>query len=390
MKRSLFRPGLLLGLGALALGAAESASAQDLVVEGGVVVIQSSKRATRQGRLVIRQGKVKAAGAASKVKRPKGVQVLRFPGGYVVPGFVDASAGLGLVGGRDERTSIMAPDVTVSSRIDPKHRDFAHARAAGITTCLVTPGWANLLGGRAALVKTTGALVALKRPILKLALGSYVLQRNRVPTSRAGVLALLRETLRKHHGKRDGGVLSAFARGELRAVVSLGGASDLRALLGLSDRYGLPLVLAPTFKVGKRALASLAAAGQSLSGRTVLLGPWTGAQRRDTFKTAALLSKAGARVAFVSESPDVPASGLRQTVALAIQGGLSPRKALAGITETPAAALGIEHRVGSLLPGRDADFVVFDGPPLRLSSRVLAVYVGGRRVYARPAPKAKD
>jgi imidazolonepropionase-like amidohydrolase len=49
----------------------------------------------------------------------------------------------------------------------------------------------------------------------------------------------------------------------------------------------------------------------------------------------------------------------------------------AAITATPAEVLGLGERVGSLLQGRDADFAVFSGDPLDLTSRLLAVYVAG-------------
>ena len=42
---------------------------------------------------------------------------------------------------------------------------------------------------------------------------------------------------------------------------------------------------------------------------------------------------------------------------------------------------GIEERVGSLEAGKDADFVLFVGDPLDMTSRIAEVFVDGRRVY---------
>ena len=53
---------------------------------------------------------------------------------------------------------------------------------------------------------------------------------------------------------------------------------------------------------------------------------------------------------------------------------------LAAITIHPAQIAGIDGRVGSLTPGKDADIVVMSGHPINLLSRVRAVYIEGRRV----------
>ena len=71
----------------------------------------------------------------------------------------------------------------------------------------------------------------------------------------------------------------------------------------------------------------------------------------------------------------------RAAAAVAVRNGMTPAAARRAITSAPAAALGISDRVGSIERGRLADLVVFSGDPLDLRSRVLAVYVRGRRVF---------
>jgi len=63
-----------------------------------------------------------------------------------------------LGGDRDEVADAFEPDVSTAPGLDPLHRDFAAARAAGITTALVLPGEQDLVGGAGALVKTTNTL----------------------------------------------------------------------------------------------------------------------------------------------------------------------------------------------------------------------------------------
>jgi N-acetylglucosamine-6-phosphate deacetylase len=56
-------------------------------------------------------------------------------------------------------------------------------------------------------------------------------------------------------------------------------------------------------------------------------------------------------------------------------------EALRAITLEAAKALGIDDQVGSLAVGKAADLVVFSGPPLSTSSRVLRVFVDGNAAF---------
>lgn len=53
--------------------------------------------------------------------------------------------------------------------------------------------------------------------------------------------------------------------------------------------------------------------------------------------------------------------------------------AFAAITSVPAEIMGLGDRLGSLKAGRAADFVVWDGDPLELSSAAQIVYIDGVR-----------
>lgn len=79
---------------------------------------------------------------------------------------------------------------------------------------------------------------------------------------------------------------------------------------------------------------------------------------------------------------------LRMAAILALRGGLPAERALAAITRVPAEILGVDDRVGSLAPGRDADLLVLTGQPLDINSHVRQVYVGGEVVFDAPATDA--
>ena len=62
---------------------------------------------------------------------------------------------------------------------------------------------------------------------------------------------------------------------------------------------------------------------------------------------------------------------------------MSEADVLRAVTLSPAEALGVADRMGSLEVGKDADVVVFDGDPLSIRTWASQVYVGGRLVYER-------
>ena len=61
--------------------------------------------------------------------------------------------------------------------------------------------------------------------------------------------------------------------------------------------------------------------------------------------------------------------------------GLPREEAIRAMTIRAAQIAGIEERVGSLLPGKDADFVVFADDPLLVASSPSLVAINGQAVY---------
>ena len=60
--------------------------------------------------------------------------------------------------------------------------------------------------------------------------------------------------------------------------------------------------------------------------------------------------------------------------------GLSKEQALRSITLSAAEILGIDKRVGSLDPGKDATFFITDQHPLQISSNPVEAYIMGKKV----------
>jgi len=127
-----------------------------------------------------------------------------------------------------------------------------------------------------------------------------------------------------------------------------------------------------------------------------------------SIENAALLHKSGVQVAVRPDSTTIDFIGtagrdllhLPVEAGFAVRGGLPDEAALAAMTIVPARVLGIDHRVGSLAPGKDCDAIVTDGDILHYQTFVQYAVVDGKLVYdkekelyfahIRPRPKKPE
>ena len=112
-----------------------------------------------------------------------------------------------------------------------------------------------------------------------------------------------------------------------------------------------------------------------------VLGPTLARTKVETaekdFASAGILERAGVKVCITTDAGVVPQEYLRTSVSMAHRAGMSEEGAIRAMTLTPAEIIGIDHRVGSLEVGKDADILILDGHPLELLSQVERVFVNG-------------
>ncbi|KAI7898530.1 uncharacterized protein BX663DRAFT_461655 [Cokeromyces recurvatus] len=90
-----------------------------------------------------------------------------------------------------------------------------------------------------------------------------------------------------------------------------------------------------------------------------------------------ILWRASIPVALKSDHPVLNSQRLMFEAAKAAHYGLPAQEALKAVTSTPANALGLGHRLGSIKRGYDADLVIWDRDPLTLGASPLQVLVDG-------------
>lgn len=367
------------------------------------------------GTVLVANGKIRAVG--ENVALPEGCTVIDADGATLMPGFVDAHCHVGLweeglkFEGDDgnEMTDPVTPHLRALDGINPRDLGFEDARAAGVTTLFVLPGSANVIGGQPVCLKTAGISIdemAIRQPAgLKVAFGENPKRvyhsKSKMPTTRMGVAALMRQNLvdaqtyaRKVARAKETGEqapdrdlrLEALANALARRVpmrAHAHRADDILTALRIAEEFNLDLVvehcteghhIAPLLaEKGVRAVV-----GPSMSCRSKV------ELRERNYETAAILQKAGVMVAIMTDHPVVPIHHLPLCAALAAKAGMGREAALAAITLDAARICGVEHRVGSLEPGKDADMVLLDGHPFDLETNVLTTWIDGQVVYQRP------
>lgn len=390
-----------------------------------IVTQQPGAQAIRYGDLVVREGRIICIGTSRPAEEPgwplcpptPELPVRDMAGnGWIVPAFVDLIGHVGLVevnseSGAQDGQSVrptIAAHVRVADALRLSMRSVTTARRGGVGFVLAEPQGPAVLSGHSVLARTLDRADSVQLPAaaLHVQVGDATRRDESTLGSRSGVHAWLRDTLAKGRrlqaglrkppadpaerswlaeAKADSGLV-ALANALERGTPIFARAhrkEDIAALIRLATEQQLPLVI--TGGAEAHLLATeLAAAKIAVVLGPVRLRPDDFANRAATVQAAAILHRAGVRVALASADSHNNRH-LRWEAGYAAEAGLPPDAALAAITSVPAAIVGLPA-LGQLRVGALADLVVLDGPPLTLQGHVTAVMSGGELELAPRQP----
>lgn len=361
---------------------AAPARADDLLIRAAKVYTMTGPPLT-PGAVLVTDGKI--ARVAAKLEPPAGAKVIDLGQGVLMPGLVDAYSQAGIAGNAAEVTREITPDYRVLTAVDWRARALREALAEG-TTCLgLAPGTDGVFAGLSCTVKPAGARRAVQSEtglVITMASdpasGNAARQRPdsiyvRQPTNRMGVVWMLRSTFDRAARQKSPelAVVREALAGRRRVYAVSRTENDLVSLLRVAKEFKFT----PTVIGGHEAYKlreELAAAKVP-----VILGPLTtsasglGPESSEVlWNQPGLLREAGIPFA-------LSGGQLLEQARFATRFGLPPDAALEAITRTPAQLLGLDGRLGTLEPGRDADLLALDGEPLELSSSIQWAVVDG-------------
>src|SRR5215472_10717305 len=368
------------------------------------------------GTVLVKDGRITAVGESVVV--PEGVEVVDAAGGWVLPGFIDAHAHVGVHeeaegwAGSDtnEMTDPVMAQVRAIDAINPADLGFRDAITGGVLAVNVNPGSGNPIGGQTVALKSWGRSVdemVLRQPSgLKSALGENPKrvwgEQRKTPATRLGTAAVIRGAFvdaanylakidaeqRKPENKRKPvdrdlklEALARVLRREIPWRQHSHRADDIATAMRIADEFGYRLVL--DHGTEAHLLADVIAAKDI----PVVIGPLFTSRSKVELRNRSLanpgrLASAGVTIAITTDHPVVPIHFLIHQATLAVKEGLDPDVALRAVTINPARILGVADRIGSLEPGKDGDLVIWSGDPLDVMSRAERAYVDGREIYA--------
>lgn len=381
-----------------------------IFIKNGHIYTMAGK-VLENGSILIKDGKIIEVGEDLKV--PENAEVIDAQGKMITPGFIDAHCHLGMfeegIGfeGSDgnEMTDPITPQLRAIDSINPMDISFREAYEGGVTTAVTGPGSANVIGGTFAALKTYGHRVddmVIKDPVaMKIAFGENPKRvyngQKKSPMTRMATASLLRETLFKaqtYMNKKENedetkrpdydikmeAMLPVLKR-EIPVKAHAHRADDIFTALRIAKEFNIDITLDHCTE------GHLIAEDLAKEGKTAIVGPSFGSRSKfelqnKTFETPKVLIEAGVKVAITTDSPVIPLQYLSLCAGLAHKAGLDEMETLKAITINAAEIVGLDHRIGSIEVGKDADIVIFDGNPIKdIDYKTYMTIIDGKVVY---------
>ena len=392
------------------------------VVYRGARIHTASGPVIERGVMIVLKGKILDVGAEGAIKIPANAKVHDMTGKVIIPGLVDTHSHIGIFGrlgasgDGNEMTGPVQPGLRAIDAINPNDPGIRMALAGGVTTANIMPGSGNAIGGQTLYVRLKGTIVEAMRIMAGRVLGGIKFAngenpkgayggKNQAPGTRMKIAALQRDQLTKaqaykrqwdtfNKAKADGKSATPPERDinldplvevlEKKRTVHFHchRADDIMTAVRLSEEFGFELVLQHCTEgylvaeeLAKRGIWVSLTLVDSPGGKPEVMGLLE--------ENAAILTKAGVKVAINTDDSVTESRFFLRTGAIALRGGLTEDAALKTLTLHGAQMLHLDERIGSLDKGKDADFVVLSGAPFSVYTQVLETYIEGERVFDR-------
>ena len=354
--------------------------------------------------VLVRNGKVAEIG--KNINKDIGIRI-DGTGMHLTCGVIDEHSHIAISRGVNECTEVSTAEVSIADVVDSEDIDIYRQLAGGVTTSQLLHGSCNPIGGQSAIIKLRWGFSPEEMKFegapgfIKFALGENVKKsrsstNNRFPDTRMGVEQVYRDyfTRAKEYKIANQQKEAGFRRDlDLETVVEiLDGEryischsyvqSEINMLMHVADEMDFKVNTFTHILEGYKVADKMAKHG---AGGSTFSDWW--AYKYEVVDAipynAALMHEQGVTTAINSDDAEM-ARRLNQEAAKAVMyGGVSEEDAWKFVTLNPAKLLHIDHKVGSIKEGKDADLVLWNDNPLSVYARAEMTFVDGLKLFDR-------
>lgn len=343
---------------------------------------------------------------------------------HLTSGIIDEHSHIAISRGVNEAGKAITAEVSIGDVVNADDINIYRQLAGGVTASQLLHGSANPIGGQSALIKLRWGQTPEKMKIqdadgfIKFALGENVKQSNwgdhrtvRFPQTRMGVEQVFYDGfIRAKEYQAEWEIYNAKNKREKRKAQAPRIDLELEALSEILDtqrfitchsyiqsEINMLMHVADSMKFrvntfthileGYKVAEKLKAHGAAAS----TFSDWWAYkfEVNDAIPyNGAILHNQGVLTAFNSDDAEM-GRRLNQEAAKAMKyGGVSAEEAWKFVTLNPAKMLHLDHRMGSIAKGKDADLVLWSDHPLSVYAKVKQTYIDGICYYDEARDKA--
>ena len=337
---------------------------------------------------------------------------------HLTPGIIDEHSHIAISRGVNEGSHAITAEVRIGDVIDSDDINIYRQLSGGVTTSHLLHGSANPIGGQTALIKMRWGSTPEEMKFeaadgfIKFALGENVKQSNwgdeftiRYPQTRMGVEQIMRDGFQaaleyrqtwKTWSERSGNnppLIQPRKNLQMETLLEILDSkrfitchsyvqSEITMLMRLAESFGFRVNTFTHVLEGYKISDKIKAHGASAS----TFSDWW-AYKYEVIDAlpynAAMMAEKGINVCINSDDAEM-GRRLNQEAAKAVKyGGISEEEALKMVTLNPAKTLHIDHRVGSIEKGKDADLVIWSDNPLSVYAVAQKTFVDGKLCFDR-------
>lgn len=384
-----------------------------IALQGGTIHTVSDG-VVENGTIVFENGVITAIGAGIDI--PAGARVVDVSGKHIYPGLIDSYSQVGIseIGSVDvsNDTNEMGdfnPNIRAELAVNGESRHIGTTRSAGILVTLTTPGGGLISGLSSAMnmegwtweeMSLEGAAamnVNWPNPNARGGRGGFGGfggggQGQAPPTYEEQVQSLktffgdaraYRDAVAAGERVRTDSRYDAMIPvldGEIPVVVAANGVAQINDAITWAESEGVRIAIrggADAIHVADRLVANnipvILTSTMAAPGRA-----YEGYDRE--YSMPARLHEAGVKFAISGGSGAAYTNRLQWEAGVAVAFGLPEEEAVKAVTLNAAEIMGIDDRVGSLAPGKDATLLITTGNPLDTMSEVEQAYIQGREL----------